>query len=73
MFTLFFTEEKVFDFDSAKKSDTALFARVFNQMLESGVYLPPSQFEACFISAAHGTKDFDQTTEAFRRALKGLR
>ncbi|NJM51995.1 MAG: glutamate-1-semialdehyde 2,1-aminomutase [Blastocatellia bacterium] len=70
MFTLFFTNEKVFDFDSAKKSDTALFARVFNRMLESGVYLPPSQFEACFVSAAHTREDFDQTIEAFRRALR---
>ena len=53
MFTLFFTSEKVTDFDSAKTSDLQLFAKYFNEMLERGIYLPPSQFEGCFISAAH--------------------
>jgi glutamate-1-semialdehyde 2,1-aminomutase len=71
MFTLFFTEEKVVDFDTAKTSDTARFTRFFNAMLESGVYLPPSQFEACFISAAHTREDFDRTIEAARSALTG--
>jgi glutamate-1-semialdehyde 2,1-aminomutase len=70
MFTLFFTDEKVVDFDSAKRSDTKLFAAYFNQMLESGIYLPPSQFEACFVSAAHNKLDFDKTIEAVRNALK---
>ncbi len=70
MFTLFFTNEKVFDFDKAKTSDTNLFAAFFNQMLEKGIYLPPSQFEACFISAAHTEKDFDDTKTAISDALK---
>jgi glutamate-1-semialdehyde 2,1-aminomutase len=70
MFTLFFTEEKVVDFDSAKTSDTKLFTAYFNRMLESGVYLPPSQFEACFVSAAHTKRDFDKTIEAVRAALQ---
>jgi len=70
MFTLFFTDEKVVDFDSAKKSDTKLFSAYFNRMLESGIYLPPSQFEACFVSAAHNKLDFDKTIEAVRSALK---
>ncbi len=70
MFTLFFTDEKVVDFDSAKKSDTKLFSAYFNRMLESGIYLPPSQFEACFVSAAHNKRDFDKTIEAVRSALK---
>ena len=64
MFTLFFTGEEVTDFDSAKTSDTEKFARYFNTMLESGIYLPPSQFEACFISKAHTRKDLDKTIEA---------
>ncbi len=72
MFTLFFTEEKVTDFDSAKTSDTENFAKYFNAMLESGIYLPPSQFEACFISAAHTKKDFDKTISANLAALKSL-
>lgn len=72
MFTLFFTNGKVVDFDSAKTSDTKLFAAFFNQMLESGIYLPPSQFEACFVSAAHNKRDFDKTIEAVRSALKNI-
>ncbi|MBA3633952.1 MAG: glutamate-1-semialdehyde 2,1-aminomutase, partial [Acidobacteria bacterium] len=51
MFTMFFTDQEVADFDSAKTSDTKAFGRYFNLMLENGVYLPPSQFEAWFISA----------------------
>lgn len=69
MFTLFFTDTDVVDFDTAKTSDTAKFASFFNRMLESGVYLPPSQFEACFVSAAHSRDDLDATIDAFRAAL----
>ncbi|MEJ7861880.1 MAG: glutamate-1-semialdehyde 2,1-aminomutase [Pyrinomonadaceae bacterium] len=72
MFTLFFTSEKVTDFDSAKTSDTKLFSAYFNQMLESGIYLPPSQFEACFVSAAHTKLDFDKTIKANYRALRNI-
>ena len=66
MFTLFFTGEAVTDFDSAKTSDTAKFTSYFNHMLENGVYLPPSQFEACFVSAAHDRQDIDKTISAVR-------
>ncbi|HEY0048330.1 MAG TPA: glutamate-1-semialdehyde 2,1-aminomutase [Pyrinomonadaceae bacterium] len=72
MFTLFFTGEKVVDFDSAKTSDTKRFTAYFNRMLESGVYLPPSQFEACFVSAAHSQEDFDATIKASYLALKNI-
>ncbi len=72
MFTLFFTDENVTDFDSAKTSDTEKFAKYFNAMLEAGIYLPPSQFEACFISAVHTKKDFDKTISANYDALKSL-
>ena len=72
MFTLFFTDKAVTDFASAKTSDAQTFARYFNLMLEGGVYLPPSQFEACFVSAAHGEEDFEQTIRAHRAALKAL-
>jgi glutamate-1-semialdehyde 2,1-aminomutase len=70
MFTLFFTHEKVTDFDSAKTSNTAAFTAYFKRMLESGIYLPPSQFEACFISAAHTREDLDKTIDAARNALQ---
>ena len=72
MFTLFFTGENVTDFDSAKTSDTKMFARYFSQMLESGIYLPPSQFEACFVSAVHDRSDFDKTIEAARSSLRKI-
>jgi glutamate-1-semialdehyde 2,1-aminomutase len=72
MFTMFFTKEKVTDFATAKTSDTKLFARYFNLMLERGVYLPPSQFEACFVSAAHGKRDLNKTIKAHHSALKAL-
>ena len=66
MFTLFFTTKPVTDFSSAKTSDTGRFSTYFRHMLEKGVYLPPSQFEACFISAAHSTADLDKTIAAIR-------
>jgi glutamate-1-semialdehyde 2,1-aminomutase len=72
MFTLFFTAQTVVDFDTAKTSDTEKFARYFNRMLESGVYLPPSQFEACFVSIAHTQKDLDKTIKASREAMTNL-
>lgn len=70
MFTMFFTGENVTDFTSAKTSDTKLFARYFNSMLERGVYLPPSQFEACFVSAAHTRKQLDKTIKVHHASLK---
>lgn len=66
MFTLFFTSEPVTDYESAKKSDTQAFGRYFRAMLESGIYLPPSQFEAAFLSAAHTVEDIDKTIAAAR-------
>lgn len=73
MFTLFFTGEAVVDFSSAKSSDTGSFAAYFNSMLEQGSYLPPSQFEACFVSAAHTESDILQTISSVGIALDGLR
>jgi glutamate-1-semialdehyde 2,1-aminomutase len=72
MFTMFFTDQPVRDFTSAKTSDTKVFARYFGLMLEKGVYLPPSQFEACFVSAAHNRTDLDKTIRAHNSALKEL-
>jgi glutamate-1-semialdehyde 2,1-aminomutase len=69
MWTLFFSNAPVTDYDSAKKSDTARFARYFWAMLDRGVYLPCSQFEAAFISAAHTEEHIQQTIEAARDSL----
>jgi len=65
MVTFFFTDQPVTDYDSAKRSDTARFARFHRSMLEQGIYLPPSQFEALFISAAHSDGDIARTAAAF--------
>jgi len=66
MFTFFFNTEPVTDWDSAKRCDTARFAKFFHFMLERGVYLAPSQFEAGFVSAAHSEQDIRLTVEAAR-------
>jgi len=70
MWTCFFAEGEVFDYPSAKKSDVARFGRVHRALLEHGVYLPPSQFEAAFLSSEHGPQEVEETTRAFRAALK---
>jgi glutamate-1-semialdehyde 2,1-aminomutase len=69
MFTLFFTDRDVFDFESAKTCDMQRFNRFFHAMLDRGVFLPPSQFEAAFISAAHTAADIDRTIEAAVKAF----
>lgn len=73
MFTLFFTKDEVIDYDSAKKSDTKKFSSYFSEILNRGIYLPPSQFEACFISSAHSNEDLDKTIKANYEALKSCR
>ncbi len=72
MMTLFFTDRKVIDFDTAKTSDTHKFAQYFNSMLESGIYLPPSQYEAWFVSIAHTKEDLDKTLEQNYEALRNI-
>ncbi len=70
MMTLFFTGEKVTDYNSAVKSDTKLFGRFFHEMLKRGIYLPPAQFEAMFVSTAHTKQDLEKTIQASKEALK---
>jgi glutamate-1-semialdehyde 2,1-aminomutase len=69
MFTLFFTDAPVTDYASAKRADTGRYARFFRALLDRGVYFPPSQFEACFVSLAHLDRDITQTLEAAEAAL----
>jgi glutamate-1-semialdehyde 2,1-aminomutase len=69
MMTLFFNGGEVTDWPSVAKSDRQGFARFFHRMLEEGVYLPPSPFEAMFVSTAHSEADIQATIEAARRAL----
>jgi glutamate-1-semialdehyde 2,1-aminomutase len=69
MMTWFFTSQPVTDYASAKRSDTARFARFFHAMLERGIYLPPSQFEAMFVSAVHTPADIERTVQAARESF----
>jgi glutamate-1-semialdehyde 2,1-aminomutase len=69
MFTVFFTDQEVVDFQSAKTSDTARFAQFFHALLDRGVYFAPSQFEACFVSTAHTRQDIHATIRAAREAF----
>jgi glutamate-1-semialdehyde 2,1-aminomutase len=69
MFTWFFTFGPVTDWNSAAKSDTEAFGRFFRSMLDFGVYLPPSQFEAAFLSAAHTEEDIQKTISAAEQAF----
>ncbi|NBB72320.1 MAG: glutamate-1-semialdehyde 2,1-aminomutase [Bacteroidetes bacterium] len=70
MGSLFFTDQKVVDQETAQTSDTDAYAAYFHAMLEEGIYLPPSQFEAYFFSALHGEDELEQTLTAQRRALE---
>ncbi|PYX41257.1 MAG: glutamate-1-semialdehyde-2,1-aminomutase [Acidobacteria bacterium] len=69
MFTWFFTPGPVTDWESASKSDTEAFGRFFRNMLEGGIYLPPSQYEAAFLSAAHTEEDITKTIAAAKQAF----
>jgi glutamate-1-semialdehyde 2,1-aminomutase len=70
MFTFFFTSGPVTDWESARRSDTARFGRFFRAMLDRGIYLAPSQFEAAFLSAAHTGEDIARTVSAAREAFQ---
>jgi glutamate-1-semialdehyde 2,1-aminomutase len=72
MWTLFFADEPITDFTSADKSNRDKYARFFHLMLAEGVYLPPSQLEAAFFSAAHAKKDILQLVERVDRVLKKI-
>ena len=68
--TVFFTPEPVKNYADAKRSDTKRYARFFREMLDRGIFLAPSQFEAAFVSAAHTSQDIDRTLAAARESLQ---
>jgi glutamate-1-semialdehyde 2,1-aminomutase len=68
--TIFFTDQPVCDYAGAKRCDTKRYARFFREMLDRGIFLAPSQFEAAFVSAAHTTEDIDRTIAAAQDSLK---
>jgi glutamate-1-semialdehyde 2,1-aminomutase len=69
----FFTSQRVIDYETAKTSDTKLYARFFWALIEQGVYVPPSQFEAHFVSLAHDDEVLDNTILAIDKALKSIK
>ena len=72
MMTLFFNDQPVSDWNSASRSDTARYARYFWGLADRGVYMPCSQYEALFVSAAHTDADLDATVAAVREVLAGM-
>ncbi len=72
LLTVFFSEGPVEDYEAARAADTKRFSRFFHEMLAQGIYLPPSQFEAWFVSLAHTEGDLERTLEAARRAFRRL-
>lgn len=72
MMCMFFTEEPVYNFKSAVKSDTNLYGKYFHEMLKRGIYLAPAQFEALFVSTAHSKEDLDKTIKAHYEPLKSI-
>jgi glutamate-1-semialdehyde 2,1-aminomutase len=73
LLTVFFTSDAPQDYRSAQQADTAMFARLFHALLSRGIYWPPSQFEAAFVSLSHSDGDIRQTIQAFRQAFISLR
>jgi glutamate-1-semialdehyde 2,1-aminomutase len=73
MFTWFFQKGSVTDWDSASKSNTEAFGKFFRAMLDNGVYLPPSQYEAAFLGATHSEEDVQRTIAAAKQAFAGMR
>ncbi|HZA71040.1 MAG TPA: aminotransferase class III-fold pyridoxal phosphate-dependent enzyme, partial [Nitrososphaeraceae archaeon] len=73
MFQLYFTDEKIKDASSVRKSNIILYKKLFDELLKSGIFIPPSQFETCFISYSHDDDDIDKTIESFAKALKKVK
>ena len=73
MYQLFFTSGNVNDEKSAKKSDVVIFKKFHNELFKRGIFIPPSQYETCFISIAHSEDDADKTIECYNDALRKVR
>jgi len=72
MFTLFFTDTPPYDYQTALRSDTKKYSKIFENLLSAGIMFPPSQFEAVFLSLSHTEKDVDKTLNAIYKSLKDL-
>lgn len=72
MFTLFFTDKEIYNYEDVKKCDTKRFEKFYKKLLDQGVFFSPSQFEANFISASHSPEDLNKTLEIVHKVLKGI-
>jgi len=72
MFQLFFADSEVYDYENAKKTDKARFMVYQRELLEKGVFVPPSQFETCFVSSVHSKDDVEETVEAVEESLRSV-
>jgi len=72
MFTVFFTEEEVWNYETVKTCDVDRFGRFHHALMDQGIYFPPSQFETCFLSCAHEISNIDQTVNAVNNALDSI-
>ena len=72
MFQLYFTDKDVCNYMDAKSSDTKMFDQYFHNLLKEGVFIPPSQFECCFISLMHRESELDTTLEAMKQSIKKI-
>ena len=73
MFQIFFTSERVKDEAGAKKANSRMFRKLFDELLKQNVFIPPSQFETCFVSYAHAEDDVDKTIEAYGKAFREVK
>jgi len=72
MFQIYFTQNEVYDYGSAKTADTEIFSEYFHELLKKGIFVPPSQFECCFISMMHDEEELSKTAEIIEEFMKKL-
>jgi glutamate-1-semialdehyde 2,1-aminomutase (EC 5.4.3.8) len=72
MLTVFFTDQEVYDYKTVKSSDLELFAKFFRALLKEGILIPPSQFEAWFLSTAHTKEDIEEALNRIERAVSSI-
>ena len=73
MYQLFFTSGKVDDAKRANKSSLVMFRKLYDELLKRGIFIPPSQFETCFVSYSHSEDDADKTIESYSDALRKVK
>jgi glutamate-1-semialdehyde 2,1-aminomutase len=73
MFQIYFTDKKVWNYDDAKTADTEKFIIFFQTLLNKGVFIPPSQFECCFVSLMHNDNDLEQTLTTIDKGMKTIK